>query len=61
LRGLYQPLTTEQLAWAVRKGDDTLRTQLNEVIEKWKSDGTLDDVVDDWITVKKTSIEVKPQ
>ena len=60
LRGLYHPLTKESLAWAVRKGDDQLRTQLNEVLVKWKRDGTIDDVVDDWITVKKQTIEVKP-
>jgi len=61
LRGLYKPLTQEKLGWAVRKGDDTLRTQLNVVIATWKADGTLEDVVDDWITVKKKTIEVKPQ
>ena len=38
-----------------------LLAQLNKVLEQWKKDGTLDDVIDDWITVKKTSIEVKPQ
>jgi polar amino acid transport system substrate-binding protein len=61
LRGLYKPLTHEQLAWAVRKGDDKLRRQLNAVLAKWKKDGTLDDVLDDWITVKKTTIEVVPR
>ena len=60
LRGLYVPLTDEHLAWAVRKGDDQLRTQLNQVLAQWKKDGTIDDVVDDWITVKKKTIEVKP-
>jgi ABC-type amino acid transport substrate-binding protein len=61
LRGLYAPLTKEELAWAVRKGDDKLRAQLNTVLAQWKKDGTLDDIVDDWITVKRTTIEVKPQ
>jgi len=61
LRGLYRPMTREDLAWAVRKGDDPLRLQLNAVIAKWRKDGTLQDVVDDWITVKKRTIEVKPQ
>jgi ABC-type amino acid transport substrate-binding protein len=61
LRGLYTPLTKEQLAWAVRKGDDGLRAQLNAVLTQWEKDGTLDDVIDDWITVKKTTIEVKPR
>ncbi|MEO8604582.1 MAG: transporter substrate-binding domain-containing protein [bacterium] len=60
LKGLYRPLTKEQLAWAVRKDDPALLKQLNVVLEKWKKDGTLDDVLDDWITVRKTSIEVKP-
>lgn len=59
LRGLYTPLTKEELAWAVRKGDDKLRKQLNAVLAKWKKDGTIDDVLDDWITVKRTTIEVK--
>lgn len=60
LRGLYTPLTKEELAWAVRKGDDALRQELDAVLVKWKKDGTIDDVLDDWITVKKTTIEVKP-
>lgn len=59
LRGLYVPLTHEQLAWAVRKGDNQLRTQLNAVLKQWKHDGTLDEVLDHWITVKKKAIEVK--
>jgi hypothetical protein len=29
------------------------------VLKKWKHDGTLDEVLDHWITVKKKSIEVK--
>lgn len=61
IRGLYTPLTREDLAWVVRKGDNRLRSQLNAVLEKWKRDGTIDDIVDDWVTVKKTTIEVKPQ
>lgn len=61
LRGLYRPLTTEELAWAVPKDNPELLAQLNQVLAQWKKDGTLDDVIDDWITVKKTSIEVKPQ
>ncbi|MFN8644205.1 MAG: transporter substrate-binding domain-containing protein [Candidatus Binatia bacterium] len=61
LKGIYRPLTTEQLAWVVPKDNPELLAQLNKVLAEWKKDGTLDDVIDDWITVKKTSIEVKPQ
>ena len=60
LRGLYKPLTKEELAWVVPKDNPELLKQLNAVLEKWKKDGTLDDVLDDWITVRKTAIEVKP-
>jgi polar amino acid transport system substrate-binding protein len=61
LKGIYRPLTTEELAWAVPKDNPELLAQLNKVLEEWKKDGTLNDVIDDWITVKKTSVEVKPQ
>ncbi|MGH7790420.1 MAG: substrate-binding periplasmic protein [Candidatus Binatia bacterium] len=58
VKGLYRPLTQEYLAWVVPKENTELLSQLNAVIKKWKADGTLDDVIDDWITVKKTSVEV---
>jgi ABC-type amino acid transport substrate-binding protein len=61
LAGLYRPLTKEYLAWAVPKDDPKLLAQLNDVLEHWKKDGTLEDVLDDWITVRKTSIEPQPE
>jgi polar amino acid transport system substrate-binding protein len=62
LAGLYRPLTKEYLAWAVPKDDPELLAQLNQVLEQWKKDGTLEDVLDDWITVRKTTLEVvKPE
>ena len=61
LAGLYRPLTTEHLAWAVAKDNPELLAELNKVLEQWKKDGTLEEVIDDWITVRKTAIEVKPQ
>jgi ABC-type amino acid transport substrate-binding protein len=62
LAGLYTPLTKEYLAWAVPKDDPELLAQLNKILEQWKKDGTLEDVLDDWITVRKTTLEVvKPR
>jgi ABC-type amino acid transport substrate-binding protein len=61
LRGLYQPLTKEYLAWAVRKSDTQLRHQLDAVLAKWKKDGTIDEVLNHWIRVRRTSLELKPQ
>jgi len=61
LRGLYTPLTKDELAWAVRKNDTALRDRLNAVLAKWKADGELDEILDDWITVRKQTIEVVPR
>ena len=61
LKGLYRPLTTEQLAWVVPKDNPELLAQLNKVLAQWKKDVTLCDGIDDWITVKKTSFDVNPQ
>jgi len=60
LRGLYTPRTVEHLAWAVRSDDTALAATLNEALRVWKADGTVDDVIDDWIRVRKTTIEVIP-
>ncbi len=60
LRGLYAPRTEEHLAWAVRLDDTALAEVLDETLRVWKADGTVEDVIDDWIRVRKTSIEVVP-
>jgi ABC-type amino acid transport substrate-binding protein len=61
LVGRYRPLTKEYLAWAVRQGDgDALRQRLNETLARWKANGQLDAILDHWIRVRKTTIEVKP-
>lgn len=60
LAGRYRPLTTEHLAWAVRPEDEALRHRLNALLEKWEKSGRLDDILDEWITVRKITMEVKP-
>lgn len=59
LKGLYTPLTKEDLAWAVRKDDTVLRDRLNAVLAKWKANGKLEKILDEWITVRKRTIEVR--
>jgi len=57
LAGLYRPLTKEELAWAVRKDEaGTLGAALDAALEKMRSDGTLEQVLDRWITVRKVAI-----
>jgi len=52
LMGLYQPLTEEYLAWAVRKDDGQLRDSLNAQLSVLRSGGELQSIIDRWITVR---------
>jgi ABC-type amino acid transport substrate-binding protein len=56
LISLYQPLTKEQLAWAVRKDDAQLATLLNNALQTMKSNGTLRYILNRWIPV---TVEVR--
>jgi len=56
LRARYVPLTSEKLAWAVRKQDDQLLGRLNAALAKWKTDGQLDLVGAHWVPVRKVAV-----
>ena len=49
LTGLFSPLSEERLAWAVRRGDTRVLNTANEMLAKWKSDGTLDKILTYWM------------
>jgi polar amino acid transport system substrate-binding protein len=53
LRGLYEPLTEEHLAWAVRREDEALAARLDALVEAWQADGSLEEILDRWIPVRK--------
>ena len=55
LMGLYWPLTEEYLAWAVRPSSILLQEALNNVVGKWRGNGTLRSILNSWI---KLQIEV---
>lgn len=55
LSGIFTPLTDEQLAWGVRKGDQALLELLNTQLARMKREGTLQDVLSHWI---RTSITI---
>ncbi len=59
LAGIYRPLTTEYLAWAVRQDDDVLRRQLNTTVLLWAQNGQLDDIIDDWVRTRRVTLQVK--
>jgi polar amino acid transport system substrate-binding protein len=48
----YKPLTTEYLAWAVRKGDDQLVADLNRALLEMRDSGTLQYIINRWIPVQ---------
>lgn len=56
LISLYSPLTEEQLAWAVRLGDDELLVDVNRALAMMRSAGTLSYIMNRWIPVQ---VEVK--
>jgi polar amino acid transport system substrate-binding protein len=53
LTGLYEPLTDEYLAWAVRLEDTALAARLDAILAAWRRDGVVDEILDVWIPVRK--------
>jgi polar amino acid transport system substrate-binding protein len=49
LAGFWQALAEEPLAWGVRRGNQEMLTSVNRILEKWKSDGTVDKVLNRWL------------
>lgn len=50
---LKPALSSEQIAWAVRPSDPELLKQVNEILARWKTDGTLDRHLDNWMPYLK--------
>lgn len=48
---LYRPLTREQLAWAVKKGNTRLLGQLNACLDRLRENGRLGAIQNYWIPV----------
>lgn len=43
------PLTSEELAWAVRLNDPDLLEEVNSALADWKDDGTLQKLINKWL------------
>lgn len=54
LHGLYRPLTTESIAWAVRADDLRLASVLDATLSHWKREGLVEPIVQRWIPVRVT-------
>jgi ABC-type amino acid transport substrate-binding protein len=55
LKGFWEPLNDEYLAWAVNHDDQTLLRAANTALAAWKKDGTVSQVVEKWLPYWKTS------
>lgn len=53
IAGIWQPLTKEHLAWAVRRDDPQLLGQVNESLAAWRRDGTLAGAIARWLPYLK--------
>lgn len=51
LISLYKPLTSEKLAWAVRKDDARLAARLDDALQLLKRNGTITYIFNRWIPV----------
>lgn len=56
VKPLGAPLRSEDIAVAIRKGDDTLLKELNKILQEMHADGTLSKISEKWL---KTDITTK--
>jgi len=49
LKGLWQLLNEEYLGWGMRTDDRELLVRVNAILNKWKNDGTLREVLSRWL------------
>ena len=53
LKGFWQLWNVEYLGWGLRRGDQDLLASVNSILTKWKNDGTLDKVLNQWVPYLK--------
>jgi len=49
IAGFWEPLNEEYLAWGVRKDDKEFLMQVNNILRRWKQDGTLHSTLLKWL------------
>ena len=53
LKGFWEPFTEEYLGWAVNREDRDLLLKVNSILSDWKKDGTLKEVLIQWLPYRK--------
>jgi ABC-type amino acid transport substrate-binding protein len=49
IAALLELLNEEQLGWGLQRGDETLRSAVNGVLARWRTDGTRDRILGRWV------------
>ena len=49
LRGFWTPFNEEYLAWGVRRDDRELLMKTDDILNIWKKDGTLKEIINKWL------------
>jgi len=53
LKGFWQLWNVEYLGWGIGRENQGLLTSVNAILGKWKKDGTLDSVLNQWVPYMK--------
>jgi ABC-type amino acid transport substrate-binding protein len=53
LKGYWEPFTEEYLGWALNREDQDLLLQINSILGTWRKDGTLKEVLTQWLPYLK--------
>ncbi len=49
IKGLWEPLNEEDLAWGVRRDNEEFLDRVNTILRNWKKDGTLKEILLRWL------------
>jgi polar amino acid transport system substrate-binding protein len=58
LKGFWQLWNVEYLAWGLRREDQDFLASVNSILSKWKNDGTLERVLNQWVPYMKKMIQL---
>jgi ABC-type amino acid transport substrate-binding protein len=58
LKGFWQLWNVEYLGWGIRREDQDFLASVNSILNKWKNDGTLDKVLNQWVPYMKKMVQL---
>jgi len=58
LKAFWQLWNVENLGWGIRREDQGFLASVNSILSRWKNDGTLDKVLNQWVPYMKKMIQL---